>query len=94
MLTEVGVRVVDAARDADTRHETRWVHAELVQRAARIAEEIAEFGALHERMLASGLSPHALAAPAIPLVLKSDAPPFMPIDATLAGEPITRRLGQ
>lgn len=85
-LASVGVLIVEAARNADARPESRWVAAELAQRATRIAEEIAELRHLHERMVAGGLSPLALAAPAIPLILRRPDAPLMPIDTTLAGE--------
>ena len=86
-LASVGVLIVEAARNADARPESRWVAVELAERAARVAEEIAELRHLHERMVAGGLSPAALAAPPLPLVLKRPAPPLMPIEASVDVEP-------
>lgn len=92
-LTEIGVLIIEAARDADAEAHSRWVHAELVHLGVDVAELIARVRELRAEMMTKGLSPHALGAP-IPLVLKRPPPPLMPIDTTIApdGEP-PRRLG-
>lgn len=84
-LTNVGVLVVEAARDADADPRTRWVHAELAHIAADVAMLVARARELRAELLTKGGSPHALGAP-IPLDLKRPSAPFMPIEATVADE--------
>lgn len=67
-LTEVGVLIVEAARDADTQQRSRWAHSELVHLGGDVAELIARCRELRAEMMDKGLSAHALGAP-IPLVL-------------------------
>ena len=83
LLENVMTIIDEARRDADADPRSRWAFAELGHLRATI-----EAGAEHARtiratMLERGLSPHALAAPVIPLVLARPAPPFLPVDATL-----------
>ena len=85
-LTQDGVLVVEMARDADADPKTRWLAAELTHAAGDIARMVTRFRELHDEMRAKGCSPHALAAP-VELVLKRPAPPFMPIEASIAREP-------
>lgn len=86
-LTQDGVLVAEAARDADADPRTRWVHAELVHLAGDIADLVTRARELRAELMAKGCSPHALGAP-LPLVLKRPPPPLMPIEASIASDEV------
>jgi hypothetical protein len=67
-LTEIGVLIIEAARDADTQQRSRWAHSELVHLGADVAELIARCRELRAEMMDKGMSAHALGAP-VPLIL-------------------------
>jgi hypothetical protein len=91
LLENVQTHIDEAARDADATAHSRWVFAELGHLRGTVTEAVERARELRADMLAKGLSPHALGAP-IPLVLKSQPPPLMPIEASLADDDQPRRL--
>ena len=83
LLENVLTIIDEARRDADADARSRWAFAELGHLRATIEAAAEHARTIRATMLERGLSPHALAAPALPLVLKRPAPPFLPVDATV-----------